>query len=487
MPKSDLILLALGDPHIQELIERVLVTNSYHVAIAHDRKALNKVLQESSPALVIISEELKDSNGLELAKGLLDRFPTLPILLFTIQDSRSILKKALAAGICDVLYPPLLVESFMDTVENSLKRARRIGDWTRREVKRTTASLEQRIGDLQKLDTIFDHIEDGVVILDERMHILLINPAARRAFGLKPDDPLNGKPILEVVPHPDLRRLLMNGSNIPILHSEITFDDSHVFGAQYTPIPGIGVAITLQDITYLKQIDHLKNEFVGAVSHDLRSPLTAVLGYVELLDRVGPLNDQQKEFVSRVLMSIKNITALVNDLLELGSIESGFDSQKEKVPLAGIISYAVENLRGQVQDRRQTLNVQLPAETLQLRGNLIRLRQMLDNLIGNAIKYTPNGGEISIQTEVKDEQIILRISDTGPGIPPADQQHIFDKFYRASNVPKDVKGSGLGLAIVKSIVDNHQGRIWVESVLGEGSTFTVVLPVYRPEEKKPPS
>jgi signal transduction histidine kinase len=102
---------------------------------------------------------------------------------------------------------------------------------------------------------------------------------------------------------------------------------------------------------------------------------------------------------------------------------------------------------------------------------------MLDNLIGNAIKYTPEGGEITIAMEVQGEQEILRISDNGPGVPPADQPHIFEKFYRASNVPKGVGGSGLGLAIVKSIVDSHQGRIWVESLLGQGSTFTVVLPI----------
>jgi signal transduction histidine kinase len=102
---------------------------------------------------------------------------------------------------------------------------------------------------------------------------------------------------------------------------------------------------------------------------------------------------------------------------------------------------------------------------------------MLDNLIGNAIKYTPEGGDINIDLETQGEQVILRFTDTGPGIPPADQPHIFEKFYRASNVPKGVGGSGLGLAIVKSIVDNHHGRIWVESILGHGSTFTVVLPL----------
>jgi PAS domain S-box-containing protein len=485
MPKSDLVLLAFDDSQVLPLFERALAAASYSVAIAQDRKALDKALQESTPALLIIAEKLGGEEGLAISAELLERFPTLPILLFLHADSPQTVRKALHIGLSDVLAPPLKIDSIGQAVENSVRRANRIGDWTRREVRLTTASLQQRLDEMQKLDIVINHIEDGVIILDEKTHILLINPAARREFGLWKEDDLGGKPALELIPHPDLRTLLTTGANNTLPHSEITFDDGRVLSAQYTPIPGIGAAITLQDITYLKQIDRLKTEFVHTVSHDLRSPLTAILGYVELLERIGPLNDQQKEFVHRVTASVQNITALVNDLLELGRIEAGFDSQKETIPLEGIIAYTIENLRPQINERKQQLHLDLPEQVPSLRGNPIRLRQMLDNLIGNAIKYTPEGGSISIEVEVQDGQVILRVADSGVGIPPADQPHIFDKFYRASNVPKGVGGSGLGLAIVKSIVDNHHGRIWVESVIGKGTTFIVVLPTYRPEDTRP--
>jgi two-component system NtrC family sensor kinase len=166
----------------------------------------------------------------------------------------------------------------------------------------------------------------------------------------------------------------------------------------------------------------------------------------------------------------------VNDLLELGRIQAGVDSQKEVIPLEGIVTYTIENLRPQITERAQKLTLVSPPVSPSIRGNPIRLRQMLDNLFGNAIKYSPDGGEISIEIEEQDGQVILRVSDSGVGISPADQPHIFEKFYRGSNVPKGVGGSGLGLAIVKSIVENHNGRIWVESVIGQGSTFIVVLP-----------
>ncbi len=485
MPKSDLVLLALDDEQILQLFDRALTAVSYHVAIARDCAALDKSLQESSPALVIISQNFNGADELEIAAGMLERFPTLPVLLLLLKDSPEIVRKAIHVGVSDCLYAPLHIEEIMKTVENSIKRADRVGDWTRREVKRTTASLQQRVTELQKLDTIVEHIEDGVIILDEQSNLLLINPAARRAFGLWQDDAVKGKPVSKVLPHPDLKILLSESINNPMPHNEITFEDGRVLSAQCTSIPRIGVAITMQDITYLKQIDRLKNEFVHTVSHDLRSPLTAILGYVDLLDRVGPVNDQQREFIQRVQSSVQSITSLVNDLLELGRIEAGFDSQKEVVPLEGIIRYALETLGGQVSDKKLNLHLNLPMDIPQMRGNPIRLRQMLDNLIGNAIKYTPESGEITIDVEAESDQVILRVSDTGPGIPPADQPHIFEKFYRASNVPKGVGGSGLGLAIVKSIVDNHQGRIWVDSLLGQGSAFTVVLPLYKQAVTQP--
>ena len=478
MPKSDLILIALDDEQLLQLFERALTAVSYTVAIARDHVALQKSLQESSPALVIISQGFGGKNEMEIAANLLERFPSLPVLLLLLQDSPQVVKKAIHIGVSDCLYAPLHINEILQTVENSIKRADRIGDWSRREIKRTTASLQQRIDELQKLDTIVEHIEDGVIILDEKSNLLLINPAARRSFGLWQDDEIKGKSINEVLSHPDVKLLLSQGIDNPLPHNEINFEDGRVLSAQCTSIPHIGLAITMQDITYLKQIDRLKNEFVHTVSHDLRSPLTAILGYVDLLDRVGPVNDQQREFIHRVQNSVQSITSLVNDLLELGRIEAGFDTQREVVSLDGILRFALETLGGQISEKKLNLHVDLPADMPPVRGNPIRLRQMVDNLIGNAIKYTPEGGEITIAVEVQKDQDILRISDNGPGIPPSDQPHIFEKFYRASNVPKGVGGSGLGLAIVKSIIDNHQGRIWVDSLLGQGTTFTVVLPVY---------
>ena len=323
MPKSDLILLAIDDEQILQLFERALAAGTYSVAVSRDRPALDRALQESSPALVILAQRFANSSELDIAGAMLERFPTLPILIFFQHATLDILKDAMHIGVSDCLFAPLHIDDIKKAVENSIRRASRLGDWTRREVKKTTASLEQRVHELQKFDTIVENIDDGVIIMDKNHKLLLVNPAARRTFGLWMDDEVVGKPITSVLPHPDLKSLLDEGVNNPLPHHEIIFDDGRVLSAQYTPIHSIGIAITMQDITYLKQLDRLKTEFVHTVSHDLRSPLTAILGYVDLLDRVGPVNDQQREFIHRVQISVESITALVNDILDQAKIEAG--------------------------------------------------------------------------------------------------------------------------------------------------------------------
>jgi two-component system phosphate regulon sensor histidine kinase PhoR len=213
------------------------------------------------------------------------------------------------------------------------------------------------------------------------------------------------------------------------------------------------------------------------VSHDLRSPLTSVIGYSELVERVGPLNENQREFIRRIQDSLQHITSLINDLLDLGSIEAGMDIRREFVQLEGILRYTLDMLHGQIEAKQLQVHFDVEPGLPALRANPIRLRQVLDNVIGNAIKYSYPQGEIKISIHSEGEQVILQVTDQGPGIPAADQPHIFDKFYRATNIESDVEGSGLGLAIVKNIVENHQGRIWVESTVGKGSSFFIVLPI----------
>ena len=328
----------------------------------------------------------------------------------------------------------------------------------------------------QKLETILAGIADGVIVVGEDRRVILANQAVAAAFGVDPQEIVN-QPVDLAFDHQQLLELFEDEPYIFPYRCELTLDDGRVMNAQLTNIPEIGYAVTMQDITYLKELDRIKSDFVHTVSHDLRSPLTAILGYVELISRVGPINQQQRQFIERVQISVRNITSLINDLLELGRIESGFDARKEFVPLPMVVQYSIDSLEGSVIEKELHLTVDLPDKMEKVFGDPTRLRQLIDNLLGNAIRYTPRGGKIRVTLKSETDQVILQIQDTGPGIPPSDQPYIFDKFYRASNIQQDIPGSGLGLAIVKTIVENHQGRVWVDSNLGQGSTFTVVLPI----------
>lgn len=326
-----------------------------------------------------------------------------------------------------------------------------------------------------KLETILTKIEEGVIVIDHDGRIILVNRRAYEAFNITEKN-LAGKRLRDVLTHQELIDTIREYKDADPTRVEFILPDGRVLNAQITPIPEVGTAVTMQDITHLKELDRIKSDFVNTVSHDLRSPLTAILGYVELIDRVGSVNEQQKEFIRRVQISVHNITALINDLLDLGRIEAGFDARNEIVSFAGIIHFSVDGLQSRSEEKAQRLIIDIPGEMPQVLGNPVRLRQMINNLVSNAIKYTPPGGEVRIFARAEGEQIILQVSDNGPGIPPSDQPYIFDKFYRASNIPSDTPGTGLGLAIVKSIVESHMGRIWVESIMGQGTTFTVVLP-----------
>jgi two-component system NtrC family sensor kinase len=330
-------------------------------------------------------------------------------------------------------------------------------------------------------ETILNETEDGVVVVDLEGRVIMINHTARAALGVK-EGGLNGCPLDEVISQTEVRELFSGDSR----RGEIKTGDGRTFNAHLTPISGVGRAMLMQDITHLKELDRIKSEFVTAVSHDLRSPLTAILGYVELIARSGPVSDQQAEFIRRVQYSVQSITSLITDLLDLGRIEAGFDTQNEVTHLSLVTRYAVDGLRQRAEAKHQTLLVDVSDNLPRVLGNPPRLRQMLANLLDNAIKYTPEGGIISMRAHDEGEVVILNVSDSGQGIPPGDQPYIFDKFYRAANARQETSGSGLGLAIVKSIVDNHGGRIWLESRPGEGTTFTVMLPQYKDEAREMP-
>jgi PAS domain S-box-containing protein len=334
-----------------------------------------------------------------------------------------------------------------------------------------------------RLATILSSTSDAILVTDQANKVLLVNPAAERRFGLEASEVV-GQPLPQVVADGQLDKLLtqpIEGQSRKTLTREIALPDGRILYASASPIIDgdgqiTGRVAVMRDITHLKQLDDMKSEFVDTVSHDLRSPLTFMRGYTTMIPMVGEVNPKQQEFIENIVKGIEQMTELIDDLLDIGKIEAGVGITMAPCQLNEIIKGVIDSLRGQADIKRLKLETSLPDHLPAVIGDQTLLRQAITNLLDNAIKYTPTGS-VTVGVEEKDSQIVISVRDTGLGIAPADQMRLFEKFYRLKRRETvEIKGTGLGLAIVKSIAERHDGRVWVESKLGVGSTFYLALP-----------
>ena len=326
-----------------------------------------------------------------------------------------------------------------------------------------------------RLMTILDSTPDAVIVTDSERRISLANPAAEAVLTGRANE-MVGKPIDEAVRPPELRKLLTR-PNTSEQAIEIKAEGGRVLYAVASEVPGgqTGRVCVLSDVTQFKILDTLKSEFVSTVSHDLRAPLTLMRGYTTMLSNVGPVNDQQQEFLGKILTSVDRMSKLVDDLLDLGRIETGIGLSPEPVEISLVAQDILATFRPQALNKRVSLELELDDAMEPLQADPMLLRQAVANLVDNAIKYTDSNGRIILRAEQVDGRQIIQVEDTGVGIAPADQPRLFEKFFRLNQ--DDTKGSGLGLAIVKSIVEQHHGRVSVESRLGMGSKFTIAIPM----------
>ena len=318
---------------------------------------------------------------------------------------------------------------------------------------------------------LLNNIASPILMIDDTGMVTYCNQSFCEYFNITND--IVGASLVDVVRHPDLMRFIAKEEP----RGEIYLSEfERYMHVELTHQTGHGSLIIMQDITHLKTRERIRSNLVSDISRNLRSPLTAIVGYAELLARMGDLSEQQENFVQRIILSVDAMKRLINDLTELEKVETGIDTTLQEVDMRIIARYSVDGFHEIMTRKHQHLNLILPDSCPHIVGNPIRLRQMVNNLLQNAILYTPENGAVTIKIWAEEKLVFLSIKDNGIGIATSEQAHIFDKFYRGSNVLERGTRSGLGLAIAQNIVGQHGGRIWVESRVNEGTTFSVMLP-----------
>lgn len=342
-----------------------------------------------------------------------------------------------------------------------------------------TQLFSEVIHERSKLATVLSEITEPVVVInsdDDR--IVLANAAFSNAFGFK-GVTIEQQSITELFQNQTLTDFIAIHTGLGSSHkSELTFDDGRTFYATLTSILDVGRAIIMQDITHLKAFSQMKSDFASTVSHHLQAPLNSIKAYTDMLSIQSNLDDKQTLLIERITNGLDQVTNLVDNLLDLNSIEMGSDSNVALVDVNQLAEEIVAQYQSRATENHQQLVYHQFDQPAPVIGNEWRLQQAISNLIDNALKFTPDGGHISAIVQIKNKEVVFKVEDDGIGILPSNLPLVFDKFFRTedANHPEQ-KGAGLGLAISKSILERYNGHIWAESTPNQGSKFTFVLPL----------
>jgi two-component system phosphate regulon sensor histidine kinase PhoR len=341
--------------------------------------------------------------------------------------------------------------------------------------------LEELSRDRARMEAILSGMVEGVLVLDRQGRVQLVNRAAQEMLHV--DGAAIGRLYLEVIRHPDISAQLtaaLRGGAVEPHELALGSDFSRLFIARAAPVGGAGggAVLVLHDITDLRRADQVRRDFVANVSHELRTPLTAIRGYVEALVDELPDPAQTRHFLEIVARHSGRMERLVTDLLRLARL----DAKQEALDVAPcevqhIVGSVVADLSQAIEAKRQRVTVAVAADAGMIDADPAKLHDIVRNLVENAVNYSPDGANVRVDAGRHDGLIDIIVSDSGPGIPPADLTRVFERFYRVDKARSRPGGTGLGLAIVRHLVELHGGTVTAENRPEGGARFTVTLPV----------
>ncbi len=341
--------------------------------------------------------------------------------------------------------------------------------------------------DQRRMEAMLHSINDGVIAVNNEAKIILVNAAAERILNLPPFHRINERHIKEAIRHPDLCNLFLKSLNagqemaeeIHLGSPEWKLLEVETSLIETSPDERIGIVAVIRDITALRELEQVKSDFVSTVSHELRTPLTSIKAYIATLRRDDVEFDEQtrQEFLKIVEEETDRLTRLIADILDVSRIESGkMELKRRDFDMARLVRIVTDKMQSHTSNHH--IKLVSPENISAINADPDKIEQVVMNLVDNAVKYSPSGGEITVTLNALNRKLELSVNDQGVGIPEDHLVFIFEKFHRVDNrATREIYGTGLGLYVSKSIVEAHGGTIWAESELDKGSSFHFTLPL----------
>jgi two-component system phosphate regulon sensor histidine kinase PhoR len=487
MDEKTRVLVVDDEKVVRDGCHRVLSGKGYEVATAENGQQALDLLAANSVDLILLDLKMPVMSGEEVLEITRTDYKEIPVIIITGHGTVDTAVDCMKKGAYDFITKPFQIDEFLLTVTRAAEK-RKLEQKAIQFEEENIRNLYDLNLEKSRLKTIINRMANGVMVTNRNLEIVLHNPAFMRLLEISKEIE-NPAPITEIITYESLIETLKRIQRGKISESESISQEintgKNVLRAISAPALGpdkniVGTVTVLEDITAFKQLDQMKSDFVNMVAHELRSPLVSIrqINSVLLEGLAGPLKEKQQDFVDRGKKKIDALLELINDLLDVAKIEAGQYVQR-RIPtdIGKIIEETVSLMRPRAEEQGITLTHSC-RDLKPVQADPKNMEEIFNNLISNAINYSPEGGHVTVTAQGLGEYMEIKVQDTGVGIPPEELSKIFDKFYRVkSPKTRQVIGTGLGLAIVKGIVEAHQGTVDVESTVDKGTTFRVLLPV----------
>ena len=478
---------------IQILTDYVLGPQGYVTLTALDgEKGLRMALSEE-PDLVILDLRMPKMSGLQVLQTLRELQCPVPVILITAYGSEEVVVRALRLGANDYVAKPFELDEMINAIERVLSKSRQ-----EKEKARLSQELEKSVKELtRKIELMLYSIDEGVFTVDRELRISTFNPAAEKILGWREEEVI-GRPCTEIFREEDgassyqgelLSEAMRKAQLVTSAkegHPVINKDGQRIFiSSSVVPLLDLngqvfGAMVAFRDATAEIELDQMKSEFISMVSHELRSPLSHILASMELMREANLSSDQQQDLLNIIDAQSNRLNRFVEQILDVSLLEAGtVKVEQEPVDLKRLIEQMIEAFETRVNTHRFELTV--PERPTIVVGDDSKIQTVLDNLLENAVNYSPEGSRISIEVSDRDKEVVISVIDEGIGIPATQLERIFERFHRVNaSDDQEQYGYGLGLYISKRLIEIQGGSIWAESELERGSRFSFSLPKWSP-------